>query len=475
MSLARVAIRGAYFTSIALALRQVISLATTFYVARQLLPADIGLFSMVMIVIGLAQVVGDVGITTGLVRSQDNSRSVLDTCFWIAAGLGGVLSLAVFALAPYAGVFYAKPEIVPYLRVSAAGLMINFLLPVPLAILQQRLAYKEISLAQVLGSLCGAAATVGLVYGGAGIWALVFQPIIGNVVLISMLMVFGRWFPTFQVKYSSAHEIVKSGVHLLGAGLAGYARNNFDSLVIGRELTSKDLGIYSMAQTILYAPMHLIGSTVARVMFPLLAKLQNEPERLREAVLAATSHTALLIFPLYFCLMVAADAFVGGVFGEKWVAMAPLIRILGIAWLIQSIANVSGPLMLAMGKSKMILKISLGSAAFYFVVLLLLLPYGLTAVAVGYAVANSIASIVSLLITLHYSGISVRKYVGVLVKPFLLACATVSVILPLEILIEGHGLAEFLLLVAVGCVTYGLLVFWFEKAVWQQFLRAIRN
>ena len=100
MSLAKAGIRGAYFTSLALGARQVVSLATTFYVARQLLPADLGVFSMVMVVIGFAQVVGDIGLATGLVRSQNNSSTVLSTCFWFASGIGLVLSLMVFFLAP---------------------------------------------------------------------------------------------------------------------------------------------------------------------------------------------------------------------------------------------------------------------------------------------------------------------------------------------------------------------------------------
>lgn len=475
MSLARIAIRGAYFTGIALALRQVISLCSTFYIARQLAPADLGLFSMVMIVVGFAQVVGDIGIGTGLVRSQDSSARVVNTCFWISAGLGVVLAGLMVALAPLAGVFYEKPEMVPYLRASAIGLLINFMLPVPMALLQQRLAYREISIAQVLGSFSGAATTIWMVYMGAGTWALVIQPIVGNLVLTAALMTLARWWPALHFDFGSAKEIVRTGMHLLGGSLISYARNNFDALVIGKSLQSRDLGIYSLAHTVLYAPMHLIGSTVVRVLFPLMAKLQNEPDRLREALLVGSARTALLVFPVYFGLIVLADEFVWNVFGPKWIEMAAIIKIIACATLLQTIANVCSPVMLALGKTKVALRLAVGGAVIYVTVLLVLVPYGLIVLSIGYAVTNALLALISIWVCLYYAKVPVLSYVAALRRPLFLACITTGALWMLRQNLDGHRWLDFIGLVVAGTLIYIVLIFKFEKAVWQQMLHAARG
>jgi len=475
MSLARVGIRGAYFTSLALGFRQVISLATTFYVARLLLPSDIGLFAMVMIVIGLAQVVGDVGIATGLVRSQTNSSTVLSTCFWVGAGIGLVMASAVFLSAPVAGWFYEKAAVEPYLRVSALGLLVTFLIPVPMALLQQRLAYKEIAICQGVSSLFGAFAAVALVYAGFGIWGLVSQPIVGNLVMLSMLAFFAKWRPTFQFKLSSAQDILISGVHLLGSGLTGYFRINFGGMVIGKALSAQDLGVYGMAQTILYAPMHLITSTVSRVIFPLLAKIQDDLEKVKDAVLTATSRTALLVFPLYFGLIMLADEFILQVFGPNWISMASLIKIMVVSFLIQSIGSVAGPLMLALDKSKILLHLSVGGFVFYAAVLLILIPYGLTAVAIGYAVTNSILGIISIGVALHFAKIPKRDYIRSITRPIILALLMSLVVLATKSLFTSATLLQFVVSVASGASAYILLVFIFEKPAWQQVLQALRS
>lgn len=74
MSLANAGIRGAYSTSLGLDFRQVFLLLTTFYVASRLLPANIGVFLLVMLVVGQVQAICDIGISAGLVRTQKTLR-----------------------------------------------------------------------------------------------------------------------------------------------------------------------------------------------------------------------------------------------------------------------------------------------------------------------------------------------------------------------------------------------------------------
>ncbi len=90
-----------------------------------------------------------------------------------------------------------------------------------------------------------------------------------------------------------------------------------------------------------------------------------------------TARTALLVMPLYFGLVVLADEFVLQVFGPNWVGMVDLLRIIAIASLVQSIGNVTGPLLMALNRTKLIMQMNFVSVAFYFSALLVTLPFGL--------------------------------------------------------------------------------------------------
>lgn len=474
MSLAFTAIKGAYFTGLALACRQVFSFLTIFYIARILAPADFGIVAMVMVVVGLAQVIGDVGFSAGLVRTRQNSSTVLSTCFWIGLGIGIVLTAALILAAPVAAWFYGVEAVAPLLRLAALGLLVNCCMPVPLAILQQRLGYKEIALAQAAGSLFGALVAIVLASTGFGIWSLVVQPIVGNLAALGLMVMYAKWRPTREYNFASVREILYDGLNLLGSGISQYARNNFDTVVIGRALESKDLGVYSMARTILYAPNYLITSVVSRVIFPLLAKIQEDAEKVRQTILTAATRTGLLIFPLYLGLLVVADDFVLLAFGDNWLEMVPLIRIMIIPAMIQSIGHIASPILIALGASRLSFQLSVGGALFYFVTLLITIRYGLTAVAYGYAMANSIIGAVTIVFALRLAQIRVITFVRAMARPIVLALAMMLSILAARELFEPEPLLRMTLLIGMGATVYGGMIFVFEKKAWQQVLGAFQ-
>lgn len=475
MSLAIAAIRGAYITGMALAFRQVISFSTTLYIARLLPPSDFGTFAMVMVVIGFAQVIGDIGISAGLVRSQKNSKSVLDTCFWIGLGIGTALAVLVFLLAPLAASFYGVAAIEPLLRTSALGLIVSFCLPVPLALLQQRLNFREIALAQTSGSFSGAIVAVILASTGHGIWGLVLQPIAGNLVSLTLMAIRTKWYPTNEYDYKAVQDIIHDGFNLLGAGLTQFARNNFDTVVIGKALQSKDLGVYGLAQTILYAPMYLITSVVSRVLFPLLAKIQNDHDKVKEAILTSTSRTALLIFPLYLGIFVVADDFVLLAFGDMWLDLIPLIRIMTIAFLIQSVSGIAAPIMLSLGKSRLLLRINLGGAVFYFAVLMVAIRYSITSVATGYALANSVIGILTIGLALRIADIKLIEYSRAVGRPLILASVMALGVFAASAMFVPGSMLRLSAAILVGALIYCSLIFLFEKSAWQQFYSAARR
>jgi len=472
MSLANAAIRGAYFTSLALASRQLISFLTIFYIARILSPADFGVAAMVMVVVGLAQVIGDVGFSAGLVRTRESSSLAYSTCFWIGLGLGLTLTAALILAAPLAASFYGEAQITPLLRVAAFGLLVNCCMPVPLAILQQRLGYKEIAGSQALGSLAGAITAVACATAGFGIWSLVLQPIIGNVASLLLMMRQARWLPTREFSYGAVREILHDGFNLLGSGISQYARNNFDTVVIGTALSSRDLGIYSMTRTVLYAPNYLITSVVSRVIFPLLAKIQDDAPKVRAAILTATSRTGLLAFPLYLGLLVVADDFVLLAFGPNWQEMVPLLRVMILPAMIQSIGHIASPILVALGASRTSLYLSFGSALFYFVVLLSVVSFGLHWVAYGYAAANSLIGIVSIVLALRRAEIPLRVFARAILRPVLLATTMAGVVLALQTQIDWAPLWRITTLIGAGAVVYVALIFCFEKGAWQQITAA---
>ena len=111
---------------------------------------------------------------------------------------------------------------------------------------------------------------------------------------------------------------------------------------------------------------------------------------------------------------------------------------------------------------------SMGGSLLYFVVLLILIPHGLTAVAVGYAATNASLGLLSVSMALHFAKIPILEYLQAFYRPLLLAFAMCGVVLAVKFIYVAQTKMQFASLVAAGAVTYALLVFVFEKAAWRQ-------
>lgn len=102
-----------------------------------------------------------------------------------------------------------------------------------------------------------------------------------------------------------------------------------------------------------------------------------------------------------------------------------------------------------------------------------LIPYGLKTVAVGYAVANSIVGITTLVVALRCADMPLGEFLRSLAKPTVFALLMCTAILLVQQALPPATVATFAALLAVGAVTYVALIYRFEESAWRQVLGAL--
>ncbi len=154
--------------------------------------------------------------------------------------------------------------------------------------------------------------------------------------------------------------------------------------------------------------------------------------------------------------------------------MVPLIQIMILPAMIQSISHIASPVLIALGKSKLSLHINVGGALFYFATLMGVIPYGLKAVAYGYTVANSIIGIVTLVLALRYAKIPMIEFMRAIGRPLTLAFLMMAAILAIQPFFPAGSYLRLSASIMTGAVVFAGMVFFFEKKAWQQVLHAFR-
>jgi O-antigen/teichoic acid export membrane protein len=109
------------------------------------------------------------------------------------------------------------------------------------------------------------------------------------------------------------------------------------------------LGVYNRAYTFLAQPADLIGGVADKVLFPAMARIQNDNHRLKRAYLRATTCLALLAVPASVLLYILAPDLVDVLAGPRWSAVTGPFRVFAVVLLPRTLYKISGSLTRATG------------------------------------------------------------------------------------------------------------------------------
>ena len=427
-SLSSQAARGVIWTGAGQILRQVIQVGSQLVLARLLAPDVFGLLGMALVFVGIGQLLADFGIGSAIVQSRDLGGKVLSTCFWLNLSVGVVLTIVVLAAAPLVGAFYGRTDLTPLVAVLSLNLLLSALQTVPTGLLYRDMRFADIARAQVLGTLGAAAVAISMASTGFGVWALVAQPLFGTSIMLFVMWRATGWLPKLEFCYGEARPLMRFSLALLGTNLVGYGHRNVDGLLIGRFLGAGPLGVYSMAIQIMLFPLQQVSSVIVRVLFPMLAQVQDDVPRLRSAYLKAVATIVFITFPLMGGLFVLADDFVRVVFGPSWAEMAPILKVLSWVGMMQSVGTTMGSIYLAVGRTDIALRVTLVVAPVLIVGLAAGLPWGIQGVAIGYALASFSLFYYTALTAYRLIGLRLVDFHAVIVRPGLAMLVMLAVL-----------------------------------------------
>lgn len=91
-------------------------------------------------------------------------------------------------------------------------------------------------------------------------------------------------------------------------------------------------------------------------MFPALSEVQDNKLRVKGIYLRTIQMIAIVSFPLMLGLWVIAEPFVLTLYGQKWIALIPLVRIFSLLGLVQSIGATVGWIYQSQGRTDLLFR-----------------------------------------------------------------------------------------------------------------------
>ena len=376
-------VRGGVATLSAQAAQSLISLAATAVLARLLTPGDFGLVAMVQALTGFLAMFGDAGLSTATVQRQEIDQRQVSTLFWLNVCLGIGLMALLAALAPVVVWFYRDARLHQITLALSVSFPLAALAIQHQALLQRQLRFRPLAIIRIVSLALGLAAAIAAAAAGAAYWSLVIGTLTTTTVRSVATWLVSSWTPGRPAWGAGVASMVRFGGERTGFDLLNYGAANLDRLLLGRLWGDRILGLYSRSYHLMMLPIKQINSPMAAVAVPTLSRLQQEPERYRQAYLQMLEKLALVTMPLAVVMIGCADWLIELVLGPQWREAAEIFVYLGLAALLLPIANSSGWLFVSQGRSRDMLRWGFVDAAIKVVSIAAGLPWGAKGVAVA--------------------------------------------------------------------------------------------
>ena len=452
-SLQSQAMKGGLWSFIELASRQGLQLLIYIIMARLLGPGAFGIVAMIAVFMALSQTVVMSGFGQALIQKQDATIVDESTVFYFNIVAGIVMCGVLWLAAPWIAGFYDEPLLTPLTRVFSLSLIINSFGIVQNALLMKEFQFKTRAYARIVSVFVSGCVGIAMAYLSFGAWAIIAQFMTMNLCFTAGLWVLCSWQPTLQFSFSSMRTLGRFGSKLLFSGLLNTLFVRGYAIVIGKLYTARELGFYQTSKELVAVCSQTLSSVAGQVNFPVMAKIQDDPERMRKAFARILKVTLLLISPIMVGICVTAPKLVLVVLGEEWLASSVYIQILCFGGLLYPIHLLNLGVLQAQGRSDLFLRLEIIKKGLTVVSVLISYRYGV----IGLLIGQAVSSVLGLFVNTYYTNKTLRA--GLLMQlSWLVSIAHLPLVMGIAV-----GLIYFLKLPAIYTlslqVVTGLLVY----------------
>lgn len=300
--------------------------------ARLLTPDDYGLIGIITIFTAVCTTVINGGFSNALIRKKEPTEDDYNTAFIVNIVLSILLYVLLFLCAPFIATFFGRSELVGLTRISSSTMVIGAFAMVQQVRLTKRLDFKTQTKITLIATLSSGGIGIVMALCGCGVWALVTQNIVAQLLKTIFLRLFNHWSPLLKFSRKSFYELFGFGWKMMLSNVLDSAWQQFYQVVVGKFYSPATLGQYTRAKQFSQLFSSNLTGVIQRVTYPVLSDIQDEKERMVAAYRKIIKSTMFITFSLMFLLGAVSEPLIICLIGEKWHEAAtylPLICLVG--------------------------------------------------------------------------------------------------------------------------------------------------
>lgn len=413
------------------------SWASTILVMRWLAPTDYGLVAMSGVFSGFLLYLGDFGLGTALISKREADPEVLRAAHGVSLLGGTALFLAMLAIAPLIGRFFANPSLVPLVQCGSILFLVIGASTVPRALLAMKMRFREISIVGLVSSLISTGTTLFLAWSGYGAWSLVVGTVAGGVSKALHLSWYAGRLPRPTLAVARLRGLLRLSWYLVANSAAYYWYEQIDALIVGRKLGDATLGYLSAGKSLAFLPVSKVAEITNQVALPAFSHMQHDPAGTAEAYSKAVRLSLIVSFPILWGLAVTAPDVVQVVLGSKWNQAILVIQLLSVVAPLRLASSFAGVALQGIGRPDLAFSYTLKSLILSVLLLLFGVNWGLSGVSIVWAFSISTVFLLGLKAVASCMPIVRRQIAKELILAAVPALVMAASVLGAQLVLEG--------------------------------------
>lgn len=326
--------------------------------ARLISPEEFGILGLTSIFFAIAGQLQNCGFGAALIRKQNRTEEDCSTMFWYNVGASFVLTSCLFLAAPWFAEFFHQPPLIKLTRVSAVMMFLGSTTSVHWTLYSARRDFKTPAIVGVITALVGMPVCLYLAYTGWSYWSMMIQGVVSNLLSLVIIWTISPWKPKLLWSNKSFKEFFGFGFKLVLSGLSNIAYLQSRQLIIGKFYSPASLGNFNKGFQLASMPSTLMESIVSGVIFPVLATIQNDEQRLIAAYRKYIRLNNIVNQIVLLTMVCNSQALILFLYGPSWEEAYIYAQLICFGTAVNALSSVSSNIFLVKGRTDIVLKIS---------------------------------------------------------------------------------------------------------------------
>ncbi|MGA7160095.1 MAG: oligosaccharide flippase family protein [Bacteroidota bacterium] len=370
--------------------------------ARFLSPDDFGLFAIVSIFTTVSGILIEFGMGSALVQKEFVGDEQLVSVFWTVLASSLLIAGIICFSAKYIESWFTLPSFAILIRIAIWVVPIIALQIVPRAFISRQFNFRIFARIDAAGTAIGVSVALVVLHYTASVWVFVVQNITTSLVRTLWLWRSVEWKPSFRFRLKDISVLHRFGKHVASFNFLNFIGKYCDDAIVGKVLGTFALGMYNFSYRILAFQQEIISGVMNQMVLPVYARFQVSKGKVFALFCRDTQFITVLSLPLLAFILAVIPPIVPLLIGDKWLPAIPVMQILILEAMRQSLLSLAGSAMLAIGDSHRFMVYAVVSAPVLVVSFLLGVHWGIVGVAMSFFIFNSILMLL-LLFQLHRS------------------------------------------------------------------------